>query len=395
MTQFSVTAKVELIKDFRNQKKLIVDQPFTPISLIGEISSNITFKQDSKVAVLFTIEWAIYLRELGVSDITVITVKEDCYIRKACELFGFDYILLQEVLNNMMKFDVVVGNPPYTDGTQGASEIYTEIITTCIDKLEPTEVGFINPENLINGGQKKKSLREHILKNFNVEYVNFLNQKSDWHGNISVDTISWIAKRTGSSTTQVVSRFSKSKYFVSLALDGLTELVNSESQDLHDWITSIQTSNKLKLKSASIKTAQLGDELKITKESANSCEIRQGNVTESDNDKWRVAFGYMRCNTCALVAPGISIPSKYRYKDFDSEQEAKNFRDYMLSEPIRYVMKMTYTSRTLDNPQLSYVPVVDLSSIMTVTDETVYELFNTSDAVKSSIRQLVNEEVPF
>lgn len=387
---YSTAAKLKLIEQFRNDKKFVVDQPFTPVKLISEITANISAPKTAKVAVLFTVEWAIYLQEIGFTDVTVLTQDQDDVVQKACALFGFSYILLGQVKDQKMKFDVVVGNPPYTNGEQDASEIYTSIIDGCLDVTAPSVVAFITPENFINGGQKKKQLREKIFAKTPLNTLRFLNQRNDWNGNIKVDTVAWVAQAKFAGPVTVTSRHSNIAYNTV----ALSEYIDGYSQSVHDWILRIQTTNKVKLISAK-KTGNRGLQIKITKDGQDNCTIEQGNEYDSHNNQWRVAFGYLRCNTCAVVPPGVSIPSKYRYKAFADEHDARKFSAYMLSEPIRFIMKLCYTSRSLDNPQLVYVPMLNLTNFSQVNDSVLYAYWNTPTPVQVAIGNAIKDEIPF
>jgi hypothetical protein len=104
----------------------------------------------------------------------------------------------------------------------------------------------------------------------------------------------------------------------------------------------------------------------------------------------------MRCNTCAVVPPGVSISDKYRYINFGTnEDNARKFRDYMLSEPVRFIMKLIYTSRTLDNPQLAYVPKLDMNKFSNMNDVALYQIWNVDTATQAEIKTIVGIEVPF
>ena len=96
------------------------------------------------------------------------------------------------------------------------------------------------------------------------------------------------------------------------------------------------------------------------------------------------------------MPPGISIPGKYRYINFgSSEANARKFAAYMLSEPVRFIMKLIYTSRTLDNPQLAYVPNLDMNKFNKITDDILYKNWVTDPRVRSFIKATVGDEVPF
>ena len=296
----------------------------------------------------------------------------------------------------MKKRPVLLTNPPYTDGTSAANDIYTPILTRCIDIINPVAICGVTPENLINGGQKKKTLREKISKQYGWKSVKFLNQVRDWNRDISVDTISWVVEEGYTGITTVTGRVLNTDYQVDMAK--VDELVNGETQDIYDWMIGIQSDKKLVLNNSTGKdTGIAGPQLKITKDEPDGFSIEQGKEFRSHNTEWRVAFGYLRCNTCAVVPPGPSISGKYRYISFgaNGETEARKFAQYMLSEPVRLIMLLTYTSRSLDNPQLAYVPMIDLTQFSEITNDILYTYWNTLPDTQQMIAALVGGKVPF
>jgi hypothetical protein len=67
----------------------------------------------------------------------------------------------------------------------------------------------------------------------------------------------------------------------------------------------------------------------------------------------------------------------------------------MMSEPVRFIMKLIYTSRTLDNPQLAYVPLLNMNSFTAVNDTVLYQHRNVTSTVQQEIKNIVGNEVPF
>jgi hypothetical protein len=287
---------------------------------------------------------------------------------------------------------VLLTNPPFTNGEQDASEIYTDIIDNCINKFNPIAIGAVTPENLFNGGQKKKKLREKILKKYGLKNLRFLNQKRDWKDQIKVDTILWVVEEGYTGTTTAMSRHHDQPYVIPTPLH---EYVDGGTQTIHDWLLNIQTHDKIKLRTGKL-VNEGGDQIKISKDYTDSYITELGDNYDSHNTEWRVAFGYMRCNTCAIVPPGPSIPGKYRYLNFGAnEANARKFAAYMLSEPVRFIMKLIYTSRTLDNPQLAYVPKLDLNQFSNVDSQSLYQYWNLGIASQEEIKAIVGTEVPF
>ena len=364
---------------------------FTPASLTDSIIERINF-DDREVLVLYNIEFVISLIYNQNIDPNRITFFADHVNKiKLAQKLGVKYETDLDAIV-MKSRPVMLVNPPYTNGEQDASEIYTQIIDSCINKFNPVAIGAVTPENLINGGQKKKTLREKILKKYGLKDLRFLDQKRDWQGKIKVDTVYWVVDENYQGPTTVLSRHSNIPYTISTKLQ---EYVDGATQDIHDWLLKIQTSTKIKLKVGK-KINRVGQQIKINKDGQDNYSVENGSEYDSHNNEWRVAFGYMRCNTCAIVPPGLSIPGKYRYINFGSnEQNARKFSAYMLSEPVRFIMKLIYTSRTLDNPQLAYVPHLNMNQFNHIDDQTLYQLWNVNSTTQAAIKSIVKDEVPF
>lgn len=364
---------------------------YTPTTITDPIISRV-LRDDCEVLVLYNIEFVISLVYTFNLDPARITFYSDHANKtKIAQTIGVKYET--DLDNIIMKTrPVLLINPPYTNGEQDASEIYTSIIDRCITQLDPIAIGAVTPENLFNGGQKKKTLREKILKKYGLKDLRFLSQKRDWGSMIKVDTIFWVVEEGYTGSANVVSRHSDAGYVVKTQLH---EYIDGGNQNIHDWMLRIQTAHKVKLVPPK-NLHRPGQQIKISKDYTDSYTIEAGNDYDTHNTEWRVAFGYLRCNTCAVVPPGPSIAGKYRYINFGNDQAyARKFAKYMMSEPVRFIMKLIYTSRTLDNPQLAYVPWLDLNQFQDITDDVLYTHWNVDDATREQIASIVGSEVPF
>tara|TARA_B110000503_G_scaffold134688_1_gene214069 strand:- start:126 stop:1304 length:1179 start_codon:yes stop_codon:yes gene_type:complete len=362
--------------------------------VIDKILDNIDTNYDCFL-VLYNIEFTlslIYKYNVDPKNITFLSDHENkTDLAKRLNIKCFQ---MEEKIK-MNKRPIMLINPPYTNGSQDASEIYTAIIDNCINKFNPIAIGGVTPENLMNGGQKKKTLRTKLNEKYNLKYLRFLSQQRDWNDKIKVDTVSWVYDENYKGDTSIVSRYSNTPYTVNTKLD---EYVDGATQTIHDWLISIQTTNKIKLKAPKLNRniSQTDMQVKISKEFNDSYTLETGIKTESDNNEWRVVFGYMRCNTVAIVPPGASVPGKYRYMPFGQDEAlARKFALYMLSEPVRFIMKLVYTSRTLDNPQLSYIPSLDLKKFNNIDNTVLYSQWKLDPTTQQVIKDIIGVEVPF
>ena len=119
---------IKTVKQMRENKRFVVNQPFTPLDLISEITNDIAVNSNNSILVFFTIEWALYLKSIGYTDITVSA--NDSIVANICKLRGLKYIDTFDLENSKnMKFDVIVGNPPFqSDGNNGSHGLWQKFV---------------------------------------------------------------------------------------------------------------------------------------------------------------------------------------------------------------------------------------------------------------------------
>lgn len=391
--------QLQLFKLLKSQSKQLFEDSHsvhTSEFVVDKILDNVDTDYDSFL-VVYNIEFVISLiNKYGVDPKNIMFLSDHENKSNLAKRLNINYSSITETVS-MNKRPIMLINPPYTNGSQDASEIYTAIISNCIDKFDPIAIGGVSPENLMNGGQKKRTLRNKLNEKYKLKYLRFLSQKRDWNDKIKVDTVSWVYDENHTGQTQVVSRYSNVPY----TTNQLDEYVDGATQDIHNWLIASQTTKKIKLLGAKPRFTEdnknrTDQQVKISKDFPDSHTLEAGKWSDSHNTEWRVVFGYMRCNTVAVVPPGSSIPGKYRYLPFgQNELLARKFVSYMLSEPVRFIMKLVYTSRTLDNPQLSYVPLIDLTQFTTVSDSVLYSFWKLDKQTQTFINNVVGDEVPF
>jgi hypothetical protein len=108
---------------------------------------------------LFTIEWAVYFKAIGVTpeNITVMTDISDKTVERHCVIHGFKYKIFSEV-DKDMKFDVVVGNPPYLKGK------WIEFLKRSVE-LSNKYVLMISPDGTKNFSTRSDKLVKYLKEN--------------------------------------------------------------------------------------------------------------------------------------------------------------------------------------------------------------------------------------
>lgn len=127
---FLPETQIRLIEDARKAKKFYHKSiPFTQPWICEEITRMMGLKADDDIAVMFTVEWAVWLKHNGFTRITVLVDFPCKFTEKACEFWGFEYKIYNQG-TGMKKFDGVVGNPPYDRTTDESRqrEFYQQFV---------------------------------------------------------------------------------------------------------------------------------------------------------------------------------------------------------------------------------------------------------------------------
>jgi hypothetical protein len=141
---------VKIAKNYAVTKFTVYDgddvtPPYTPTALIKEITDKLTSVDFStaKFLVIYTVEWANYLHAIHDVPLENITVVCDSRREQFCRFAGYSVISADDFLadefnqDENMKFDVVVGNPPYQDSSNKAAnnKLWHKFVKRCDPKL--------------------------------------------------------------------------------------------------------------------------------------------------------------------------------------------------------------------------------------------------------------------
>ena len=164
--------------------------PFTPEFIVEEMVSRLMNLHDiagKKILVMFTLEMAIQLIAEGCNskDITVATKKECGATKKIAEGFGCGYTALGdsngEWRETAMKFNVVMGNPPYQnkgEGNRKSQTIWPDFVEKGHSLLEPEGVmAMIHPPGWRGIGKSFTNIKS-ILSQMDFLWLSIQDEKS-------------------------------------------------------------------------------------------------------------------------------------------------------------------------------------------------------------------------
>jgi hypothetical protein len=174
------------LQAFNRVSKKDKQNVFTPPKLIREILSKITFDSNSKILVWYNVEFLIYLSiEIGLSpkNIYIYTNTKDKLIleKQGYNVFYQDNIDFDKISDDLkkMKFDVVLGNPPYQEkvGPKKTESLWNKFFHISIDLLnQGGYLSLIHPSGWRNITGKFKNVQTTI-KSKKVNFLSIHNEK--------------------------------------------------------------------------------------------------------------------------------------------------------------------------------------------------------------------------
>ena len=337
-----------------------------------------------------------------------------------------------------MRFDAIVGNPPYQSETGGGSEQAAvqarpifQLFVQQAKALEPRYISMIIPARWYNGGIGLNEFRTDMLNDKHIEkLVDYSNAKElfptvDIAGGICY--FLWSANSHG--TCNVINSLLGQKHSLRRSLNEFGDLFIRSNE-------AISIINKVKEKAVSFvsdmasaidtfgipskekghEEYEAGDILLLHSVGANS----QGTSFYSRNkvakgkeliDKFKIKIsimvpqngevgvspdkGYRSISTPQVLYPGtIDTFSYLNIGFFDTEIEAIHFRDYMTCKLPRYMMRTTYSSVHISKSNFIFVPMMDFTQNW--TDSKLYKYFELTDEeveiIERTMRPLILEE---
>jgi hypothetical protein len=159
---------------------------YTPPRLIRRILSRINFNIESKILVWYNIEFLIYLvKEIGLSpkNIYIYTNTKDKLIlqKQGYNIVFHDFIDFDKISYELdkMKFDVIIGNPPYQEkvGPKKTESLWNKFFHMSMDLLKQGGyLSLIHPSGWRNITGKFKDVQK-IIKSKKVNFLSIHNEK--------------------------------------------------------------------------------------------------------------------------------------------------------------------------------------------------------------------------
>jgi site-specific DNA-methyltransferase (adenine-specific) len=325
----------------------------------------------------------------------------------------------KEIYN--MKFDVIIGNPPYqlnvgVEKENYAIPIYQKFVQQA-KKLNPNYLVMITPSRWFTGGRGLDEFRKEMLNDNRIQQiVDFVDSKDcfpgvdlsggasyflwnkNYHGACNFTSIhngQMVCSQRKLDEFSIFPRYNealeiihKIKNFHEAMLEtrvstqtpfGFITTFRGKEQPFDDSLTLYTSSGKNYVSRSEVKrNLELIDKYKIAFNKA-TCEHAG---TPSKDGKYRIFSNLM------LLKPKELCTQTYLLGNtFDTEIEANNFLSYLKTQFVRFLLLQALTSQDISRDKFCFVPLQDFSESW--TDEKLYAKYGITEEEQAFINSMI------
>ncbi|MCR5136032.1 MAG: Eco57I restriction-modification methylase domain-containing protein [Oscillospiraceae bacterium] len=336
-----------------------------------------------------------------------------------------------------LKFDAIVGNPPYQSITNGgldtgsAARQATPVFNTFVEQakaIDPAYISMIIPARWYNGGMGLNDFRQamltdtRLMKIFDYPNAKDLFPTVDIAGGIcyflwgevseSGCEITNISGTTRNTLRRPLNQYGDMFIRSNAAITIIEKVKVKATEFVSEMVSALDTFG-IPSKEKGHTEYQDGDIELIHSVGFNSqgiSYIARDSVKKNADliDKYKIKIsimvpqngevgvkpenGYRSISTPQILAPGqVDSFSYLNIGFFDTEAEAVNFRDFMTCKFPRFMMRCTYSSVHISKNNFVFVPKMDYTRVW--TDADLYALFELSEdeisLIESTMRPIV------
>lgn len=322
------------------------------------------------------------------------------------EHYAYEFIHIDDVRKEFpMKFDVIIGNPPYqlNDGGNGASAspIYQKFVEQAM-RLNPRYLVMITPSRWFAGGKGLNAFRQTMLGDRRIrKMVDFINAKDCFPQNSvggGVNYFLWdrdhqgdceLTTVLGQSRDTMIRPLNEFPTFVRYnKAVSIIHKVMDKKQPTFEALVSSRNPFGLPTSTRGHQKKQSGD-LVLISSKGRSYIARKDVDPNKAIDQYKVMLsrityehagepdkeGKLRVlSKIEVLEPGVVCTDSYlMVGPFDSATEAENAVIYLRTKFARFLISQTLSSINLNKDKFCFVPQIDLMNAP--TDEDLFESY--------------------
>ena len=333
------------------------------------------------------------------------------------------YQFIHQDLNqifNTMKFDVIIGNPPYQlndGGGTGASAmpIYHKFIETAVS-LNPKYISMIIPSRWFAGGKGLDDFRDKMLKDKRLKVLIDHSNSDDCFPGVSIKGgvcyFLWDSKHDGDCEFvemrggEEVSRVKRDlgQYDVLIRFNEsmpILEKVKQKNELTLDKKVYSRNPFGLNADFSDFKKNEFKDSVKIyARNNIGYIETKKIKTNKEIINKYKVLvskaygagsdFPHQITGKPILAEKNSCCTETYLVVNlFDKKDEAKNFEKYMKTRFFRFLISLKKNTQNMAKDIFSFVPDLDMSQEW--TDEKLYKRYGINEKEQEFIKSIVRE----
>ena len=344
-------------------------------------------------------------------------------VRTELESHAYEFIHTDkpEKIFGNMKFDVIIGNPPYqlNIGVQKenyAIPIYQKFIQQA-KKLQPRYLTMIIPSRWFTGGRGLDEFRSEMLNDSRIKYIkDYIDSKDVFPGvDVSggVNYFLWARDYSGlceyvnvvnGNETSALRKLNE--YSVFPRYNQTITIINKAKQFNEDIISPMVSSQT----PFGFITTYRGQEKPFNEAlalytSGGVTYVKTEDVSRHSEwiDKYKVIFSKATCehagtpdrsgryrvfSTMRVLSPKEICTQSYLVGGvFETKEEAENYLSYLRTAFVRILMLPTLTSQDLSADKFQFVPIQDFSHPW--TDEMLYKKYDLKESEIAFIESMI------
>ena len=336
------------------------------------------------------------------------------------ENYAYQFIHEQEAVE--MKFDVVIGNPPYQieDGGFGASAspIYQLFVEQAF-KLKPRYVSMIIPSRWFAGGKGLTAFRNKMLESTNFRQLTDYPNAAQLFPGVDISGgvcyFLWDEKYNGECEVQTIldeqvvsisSRFlgEHGDVFVrfneALPIIKKAEAEKIKNGSLENVVLAVNPFSLVTNFKGYTEKATKNSVMLQTKDGLKYIGRNQIKSSVELIDKWKViiaaAYGergsypYLITGKPRVLPPGSACTQTYLVAGyFETQVEAENYDKYLRTRFVRFLVGLLKNTQHLSKGKFKFVPLLDMNQPW--TDEKLFKKFGITDSEITFIESLIRE----
>lgn len=328
------------------------------------------------------------------------------FAEKLSREYGFHFIALGvEKIPAVMKFDYILGNPPFQSelggGTlrgSGSSALWFQIVSNSLELLKPGgEIKFITPIPLFSGGDVYRSLFVGSSSKYDVVSVNF--DTNEYFPNIGTEMCHWHIRNTctpdfltivngyrqvnlkqshfltsdekfddiAHSLARVSEEklnFNQNNSYDSRQVKSYLQKFNFDTSNRYD---NIPVKNYIKRNNLNVSEKCMVDADDIYKYPVNvNGKIKYGAVEWKDVGVWRIFLPWMPPKGQAVFQISkewSASPSTLTMK-FTNEEDCKNAYEILNTPEYRWIVTQTIKNGRVNPAIINLLPISPVSELL-------------------------------